>query len=57
MLLDADVWDFGEGDREDEEEEEEEKEGKEERDGNPNPPAVRRKKMSTVGSIKIIGGL
>ena len=50
MLVDTDVWDFGVG--EGEEEEEKEKEG----EGHPSNPAVRRT-LSTVGSIKILGGL
>ncbi|XP_031436891.1 beta/gamma crystallin domain-containing protein 1 isoform X2 [Clupea harengus] len=49
MLVDADVWDFGVGEGE---EEEKEKEG----EGHPSNPAVRRT-LSTVGSIKILGGL
>ncbi|XP_041927677.1 beta/gamma crystallin domain-containing protein 1 isoform X2 [Alosa sapidissima] len=57
MLLDSDVWDFGEGEGEEEEEKEEEKEGEEEREGCPNSPADRKKTLSTVGSIKIVGGL
>ncbi|XP_076156872.1 uncharacterized protein crybg1a isoform X1 [Alosa pseudoharengus] len=56
MLLDSDVWDFGEGEGE-EEKKEEEKEGEEEREGCLNSPAGRKKTLSTVGSIKIVGGL
>ncbi|XP_062378478.1 beta/gamma crystallin domain-containing protein 1 isoform X2 [Sardina pilchardus] len=57
VLLDSDGWDSGQGEGEEEKKKEEEKEGEEESEGYPNSPAGKKMTLSTVGSIKIIGGL